>query len=92
MIQELHEERMDKKPQPTDEGRFIKAYLPEEEMIGPFLLTGQANPNSFRELESILKSTQRINVQPTHLLEGIKSPNLTRGRDGSISLYWVTAK
>ena len=78
---------MDRKPQPTNEGRLIKAYLPREEVIGPILLIGQTNPNSLRELKSILKSTQCINIQITHLLEGMKSPNLSRGKDGSISLY-----
>ena len=45
-VQELYEEGMDRKPQPTNEGRLIKAYFPEEEMTCPILLTGQANPNS----------------------------------------------
>ena len=82
---------MDRKPQPTDESRLIKAHLPREEVTDPILLTGQANPNSLKELEYILKSTQRINVQPIHLIEGVKSPNLIKGRDGSISHHWVTA-
>ena len=78
---------MDRKPQPIDEGKLVKAYLPREEVAGPILLNGQTNLNSLWELKSILKSTQGISIQPTHLLEGMKSPNLSRGRDYSISLY-----
>ena len=63
---------MDRKPQPIDEGRLIKAYLLGEEVIGPILLIGQTNLNSLWELKSILKSTQCINIQSTHLLEGMK--------------------
>ena len=83
---------MDKKPQPTNEGRLIEVYLLEEEMISLILVTGQANPNSLRELEPVLKSTKHISVKPTYLFEGIKSPDLPRSRDGSISLHPVTGR
>ena len=75
---------MDRKPQPTDEGILVKAYLPWEEVTSPILLIGQANPNLLRELESILKSPQRVSIQSTLLPEGVKSPNFPSGRNGSI--------
>ena len=76
---------MDKEPEPTSEGSLVEAYLTREEMASLILIIGLMNANPFWKLKPILESTHGVSIQPTHLLEGMKSPNHTRSRDSCIT-------
>ena len=83
---------MDREPEPTSEGSLIKAYLTKEEMASPILINGPTNANLLWKLKPILESTHIVSVQPKLLLEGMKSPNHMRSRDGCITYLWVAAR
>ena len=83
---------MEGEPKSTSEGSLIEAYLTKEEVASPILVIGPTNTNSLRKLKPIFKSTHGVSIQPTHLLEGVKSLNLSRGRNGSIFLHRVTTR
>ena len=78
---------MDKEPKPISEGSLIVAYLTKEEVASPILTIGLTNTNPLWKLKPIFKSTHGVNIQLTHLLEGMKSPNCSRGREGCIPFY-----
>ena len=83
---------MDGEPEPTSEGSLVEAFLIEEEVASPILTVGPTNTNPLWKLKPILESTHGFNIQPIHLLEGIKSPNHTRNRGGCITLLWAAAR
>ena len=76
---------VDGEPKPTSKGSLIEADFTGEEMTGPILVNGPTNTDTLRKLEPILKPIYGVGVQPTHLLEGMKSPNLLRSRNSCIS-------
>ena len=86
MIQKLHDKRVDGEPKAITKGRLIKTYLTRKKVTSPILVIGPTNMNPFWKLKSVLKFGYGVGIQPTHLLKGIKSPNLSRGRNGGISL------
>ena len=83
---------MDGEPKSTSEGSLMEAYLTREEVASPILVIGLMNMNRLRKLKPIFKSTHSVSIQPTHLLEGMKSLNLSRGRNDGISLHQVTTR
>ena len=83
---------MDREPEPTSEGSLVEAYLTREEMASPILVSGPTNANPLWKLKPILKSTHGVRVQPTHHLEGMKSPNHMRSRDGCITHLWAATR
>ena len=76
---------MDGEPEPTSDGSLVEAYLTREEIASPILIIGPTNVNPLWKLKPILESTHGVSIQPTHLLEGMKSPNHTRNRDSCIT-------
>ena len=83
---------MDEETKTTSKRSLVEAYLTREEVASPILIVGPTNTNPLWKLEPILESTHGVNVQPIHLLKGVKSPNLSRGRNGGISFHRVTAR
>ena len=69
---------MDGEPKPISKGSLVEAYLTKEEVASPIVVIGPTNTNSLRKLKPIFKSTQGVSIQPTHLLKGMKSLNLSR--------------
>ena len=86
MIQKLHDKWVDEEPKATTKGCLIKTYLTRKKVTSPILVIGLTNTNPFWKLKYVLKSGYGVDIQPTRLLEGIKSPNLSRDRNGGISL------
>ena len=78
---------MDGEPEPTSEGSLVEAYLTKEEVARPIFTVGLTNMNLFWKLKPIFESSHGVNIQPIHLLEGLKIPNLMRDRDGCITLH-----
>ena len=78
---------MDREPKPTSEGSLVVAYLTKEEVASLILTIGPTNTNPLWKLKTIFKSTHGVNIQLTHLLKGMKSPNRSRGKDGCIPFY-----
>ena len=89
MIQKLHDKWVDGEPKATSEGSLIEAYLTRKKVASPILVIGPTNTNPLWKLKYVHKSTYDVSIQPAHLLEGIKCLNLSRGRDGGISLHWL---
>ena len=81
MIKKLHDKRVDGEPKATTKGHLIKTYLIRKKVTSSILVVGPTNTNPFWKLKSVLKSGYGVDIQPTLLLEGIKSPNLSRGRN-----------
>ena len=81
MIQKLHDKQVDGEPKAITKGCLIKTYFTREKVTSPILIVGPTNTNPFWKLKSVLKSGYGVDIQPTLLLEGIKSPNLSRGRN-----------
>ena len=76
---------MNGEPKATTKSRLIETYLARKKMASSILVTGPTNTNPLWELKPIFKPSYSVSVQPTHLLKGIKSPNLSSGKNDSIS-------
>ena len=92
MVQKLYDKRADGEPKVASEGSLIKPYLTRKKVTSPILVIGPMNTNPLWKLKYVPKSGYCVSIQPTHLLEGIKSPNLSRDRDGGISLRRLTTR
>ena len=92
MVQKLHDKWVDGEPKAASKGSLIKAYLTRKKVTSPIFVIGPMNTNPLWKLKFVPKSGYGVSSQPTHLLEGIKSPNLSKGKDGGISLYRLATR
>ena len=59
-MNELHYERMDRKPKATQEGNLIETNLPMGKSIGFLTFSRKKDPSLLRELKSIPESKEGI--------------------------------
>ena len=62
MVQEFHDEWMNRELKTTLESSLVEAHFSRREMIGFFPFSRKTNPNFLRELESVPKPKQGVSV------------------------------
>ena len=62
MVQKFHDEWMDEEPKATLESSLVEAHFSMREMTGFFSFSRKTNPGFLKELKSVSKPKEGVNV------------------------------